>query len=502
MATKKREFNFGIKKPDVQSSAQMPKKTQIQISDRIGAPATERPRAPQSSQIAKPVDIAVEEEGEFNLDILKTDKKDEVNKITGAMLNRVIDAFDRIPRDTPENESKVIINQAIRDQMNIYVSEHSIHLSANDKKAVSVQIINEIFGFGPLTPLLNDDSITEVMVNSKSDIYVERFGKVQRVDLEFRDDNHVNHIIDKIITPLGRRIDESSPMVDARLPDGSRVNIIIPPLAISGPTITIRKFETEPFTPYDLIASGSLNRDMMLFLKSCIEGKINIIISGGTGSGKTTLLNVLSSYIGNTERIVTIEDAAELQLQQPHVVSLESRPANIAGKGAISIKDLVSNALRMNPSRIVVGEVRGEETLDMLQSMNTGHDGSMTTAHANTPRDLISRLEVMILMGGIDIPSRAIRQQISSAINLVVQVNKLPDGSRKIDKITEITGMEGESVSMQDIFKFERDGYSDKGIIRGRHVATGLVPTFLDKIKNNMAHVPADIFRSNLNVRG
>lgn len=431
----------------------------------------------------------------YHLELPSADKSEEVNKITVSMLDRVIDAFDDIPADTPVKEARGIISQTIKSLIGSHMEEHGIHLSANDKNVVRGQIMDELFGFGPLTPLLENDNITEVMVNASDDIYVESGGKIVHTPLEFRDDDHVIHTIDKIITPLGRRLDESSPMVDARLPDGSRVNAIIPPLAINGPAITIRKFSKEAFGVQDLIAVGTVTRDMMIFLEGAIKGKVNMIISGGTGSGKTTLLNVLSGYIGNTERIVTIEDAAELQLQQPHVITLESRPKNVEGKGEITIQDLMVNTLRMNPSRIIVGEVRGREALDMLQSMNTGHDGSMTSAHANSPRDLMSRLEVMVLMGGYDIPTQAIRQQIASAVDLVVQVNKYPDGTRKVDKITEITGMEGDMVTMQDIFEYKRDGYDDKGRVRGKHVATGIVPNFMDKIKNNNGYVPAEVFR-------
>lgn len=431
------------------------------------------------------------------LNIILPDKKDQVNQITGSMVDRVIDAFDDIPPDTPESESKMIISQAIKSLIGPHMNEKNIYLSSHDQQVVHTNIMDELFGFGPLTPLLDDDNITEIMVNAVDDIYVESGGSIRHTPLEFRDEAHVLHTIDKIITPLGRRIDESSPMVDARLPDGSRVNAIIPPLAIRGPSITIRKFSADPIGVEDLVRFGTLNREMVTFLEGCIIGKVNIVISGGTGSGKTTLLNVLSGFIGQAERIVTIEDAAELQLQQPHIISLESRPNNIEGKGGVTIQDLVVNALRMNPSRIIVGEVRGGETLDMLQSMNTGHDGSMTSAHANTPRDLVSRLEVLVMMGGYDIPTAAIRQQIASAVDLIVQVNKFPDGSRKIDKISEITGMEGETVTMQDIFEFRREGYSDTGKVVGKHVATGIIPEFMDKITNNNGSVPASVFRHN-----
>lgn len=344
-------------------------------------------------------------------------------------------------------------------------------------------MMDEIFGFGPITKLLEDPNVTEVMVNGPQRIFMEIRGKVHRAQVSFRDDRHVYHIIDKIIAPLGRRVDESSPMVDARLPDGSRVNIIIPPLSLVGPTITIRKFSIDPFTLDDLITFGTLNLEMASFFRACVRGRLNIIISGGTGSGKTTLLNVLSGFIPHDERIITIEDAAELQLQQEHVISLESRPANIEGKGQIKIRDLVVNSLRMRPDRIIVGEVRSDETLDMLQAMNTGHDGSITTIHANTPRDSLARMETLVHFGGAELPTKAIREQISSALQLVIQVSRFPDGSRKISKVSEITGMEGDVITLQDIFVYHQDGVDLKGNVVGRHVATGVVPTFMDNLK-------------------
>ncbi len=341
-------------------------------------------------------------------------------------------------------------------------------------------------GYGPLEILLNDESISEIMVNGPHQVYIERAGKLELSDVIFKDNEHVMNIIDRIVSSIGRHIDEASPMVDARLLDGSRVNAVIPPLSLVGPVITIRKFSKKPMTAQDLLRYGSVSMKMLSFLESCVRGKLNIIVSGGTGSGKTTLLNVLSAFIPETDRIVTIEDAAELQLRQRHVITLESRPANLEGKGQISIRDLVRNALRMRPDRIVVGEVRSGETLDMLQAMNTGHDGSLTTAHANNPRDLLSRLETMVLMAGMDLPIKAIREQVSSAIDIIVQQSRMRDGTRKIINISEVLGMEGDKITMQEIFLYETDGQMDANAkFKGKYRATGVRPHCAEKIKNN-----------------
>lgn len=356
------------------------------------------------------------------------------------------------------------------------------------------EVVDEVLGFGPIEPLLQDDTISEVMVNSASQVYVERKGKLTLTDVQFRDDAHVLHIIEKIVAPLGRRIDESSPMVDARLPDGSRVNAIIPPLALKGPCLTIRKFAKNPLTVTDLIHFGALTPEMAELLRVCVEGKLNIVVSGGTGSGKTTTLNILSAFIPEGERIVTIEDAAELQLRQNHVVTLETRPANIEGKGAVTMRDLVKNSLRMRPDRIVVGEVRSGEALDMLQAMNTGHDGSLTTGHANSPRDMLSRLETMVLMAGMDLPVRAIRDQIAAAVDLIVQQSRLRDGSRRITHLTEVQGMEGDVITMQDIFIFEQLGQDSAGKIVGRFRPTGIRPKFLEKLAANGIYLANETF--------
>lgn len=350
------------------------------------------------------------------------------------------------------------------------------------KNKLIVEIQDETIGLGPLEPLLKDENITEIMVNGPSQVYVERSGKIELSGVKFRDNNHVLNIIDRIISPLGRRCDESTPMVDARLQDGSRVNAIIPPVSLVGPTITIRKFSKTPLVIGDLIRFNSLSYQMSSFLEACVKGKANMIVFGGTGSGKTTLLNTLSGFIPENERIVTIEDAAELQLKQPHTITLESRPANVEGTGAITIRDLVKNALRMRPDRIVVGEVRSGEALDMLQAMNTGHDGSLTTAHANTTRDLLARLETMVLMAGMGLPSKAIREQISSAFNIIVQQSRLRDGSRKVTAISEVLGMEGDTIILQDIFVYKQDGFDAGGNIRGSFVPTGIRPKILERL--------------------
>ena len=355
-----------------------------------------------------------------------------------------------------------------------------------DREKVATQLFNDIMGYGPIEELVQNPAYSEIMVNGPDNVYVEEKGKLRLTDIKFRDEEHLMNIINRIVSNIGRHVDEASPMVDARLADGSRVNAIIPPLSLVGPVLTIRKFGKKPITAQQLLQFGSMTPDMLHFLEACVKGKLNIVVAGGTGSGKTTLLNVLSSYIPEDERIVTIEDAAEVQLKQNHVITLEARPANLEGKGAVTIRNLVKNALRMRPDRIIVGEVRSEETLDMLQAMNTGHDGSLTTTHANSPRDTVARLETMVLMSGMELPLRAIRDQISSAIDLIVQQSRLRDGTRKITSITEIIGMEGDVVSMQDLFVYETDGTVDaSGKFVGKFRATGVRPNCLEKIKGN-----------------
>ncbi len=422
-------------------------------------------------------------------------KKKEFEDVVETALSRAIDTLIFNPQMTDPVVKRQILDQIIK-LINTVLEERKSHLSLVDKQKAAYEVMDEIFGYGPITPLLNDPTVTEVMVNGPQQIYVERSGKIERTDKSFRDDRHILHIIDKIIAPLGRRVDESSPMVDARLPDGSRVNVIIPPLAIKGPTITIRKFSVNPYTLEDLISFGTLNQDLGKLLEACVRGRINIIISGGTGSGKTTFLNVLSSFIPHNERIITIEDAAEITLRQEHVVTLESRPANIEGKGQVTIRDLVVNSLRMRPDRIAVGEVRSGEALDMLQAMNTGHDGSLTTIHANSTRDSLSRLETMVMMSGLELPSRAIREQIASAIDLIIQTARYNDGTRKVVKVTEVTGMESDVITLQDLYVFRQDGLDEHGRVLGKHVPTGIVPTFLDKLKARGAVIPISVFKA------
>jgi len=385
------------------------------------------------------------------------------------------------------------VRKTIQDLFEQILTEENIVLSRPERARLFEQIAAEILGFGPLQPLLEDETITEIMVNGAKNIYIERKGKIHRVPVTFENNDHVLRIIDRIVAPLGRRIDEASPYVDARLPDGSRVNAVIPPISLVGPALTIRKFSRNPITVDQLVQFGSITPESLQFLKACVESRLNVVISGGTGSGKTTLLNILSSFIPADERIVTIENAAELQLRQEHVVTLESRPPNIENRGEITIRQLVINSLRMRPDRVIVGEIRDEAALDMLQAMNTGHDGSMTTLHSNGPRDTLSRLETMTLMAGMDLPSRAIREQISSAIDLIVHQSRMRDGTRKVTYITEVSGMEGEVITLTDLFVFEQTGIED-GRVVGRLRPTGLRPKFMDKIEGSGIHLPPSIF--------
>ncbi|MGD2080671.1 MAG: CpaF family protein [Nitrospirota bacterium] len=408
-------------------------------------------------------------------------------KIHRKLLDRLdLSNVDMIESDMFRNEVGRVVEALI--------AEEKMPLSQAERESLVTDIQHETFGLGPLEVLLADPDISDILVNRYNQIYIEKFGKLQNVDLAFRDDAHLMQIIDRIVSKVGRRVDESSPYVDARLPDGSRVNAIIPPLSLDGPVLSIRRFGLTPLKMNDIVAFGSLNKEIMTILQGCVKARLNLLISGGTGTGKTTLLNILSEYVPVTERIVTIEDSAELQLKQDHVVRLETRPPNIEGKGQITQRDLVRNTLRMRPDRIIVGEVRGGEALDMLQAMNTGHDGSLSTIHANSARDALSRLETMVLMAGMDLPERAIREQIASAVHVVLQLARLSDGSRKVVNVSEITGMEGSTIVMQDIFFFEREGVGPDGKVLGRFRPSGVRPSFAKKLKVMGVEMPPGLF--------
>ena len=415
--------------------------------------------------------------------------RESLREVKFRIQSRVIQDLD--PKLDLANQ--VEVRRQIEEIFGRVIDEEGLALTRAERVRMLEQITDEIIGLGPMEPLLRDETVTEIMVNGPRQVYIERAGRLELTNVVFQNDDHVMRIIDRIIAPIGRRIDESSPMVDARLTDGSRVNAIIPPLSLIGPVITVRKFSASPFTVDDLIRFGTSTPEMFDFLRACVEARLNIFVSGGTGSGKTTTLNVLSSFIPNDERIITVEDAAELQLRQEHVVTLESRPPNIEGRGAVPIRELVRNCLRMRPDRIIVGECRGGEALDMLQAMNTGHDGSMSTGHANSPRDMLARLETMVLMAGVDLPLRAIREQVSSAVDLVVQQSRLKDGTRRIVNITEVQGMEGDVIVMQDVFVFEQTGVVE-GKIQGRLRATGIRPKFVEKFEVKGIHLPRGLF--------
>jgi pilus assembly protein CpaF len=410
------------------------------------------------------------------------------------LLNRLnLEALAQSDRARAESEIRTLLGELL--------AEENTPLSLAEREMLFVEVIDDVFGLGPLEPLLRDPSISDILVNTYKHVFVERKGQLEKVAANFQDDRHLMRVIDRIVSQVGRRVDDSSPMVDARLTDGSRVNAIIPPLAVDGPLMSIRRFPAERLKADDLVTLRAMTKPMLDFLSHCVRARLNGLISGGTGAGKTTLLNVLSSFISERERIVTIEDAAELQLHQEHVVRLETRPPNVEGKGAVRQRQLMVNALRMRPDRIVVGEVRGEEALDMLQAMNTGHDGSLTTVHANTPRDALTRVETMIAMGATNLPERAMRQQISSAIQFVVQQTRLADGSRKITSVSEITGMEGDVITMQEIFVFEKMGISQDGKVVGRFRATGVRPKCCERLKASGIHLPADMFEGVTEVR-
>ncbi len=423
----------------------------------------------------------------FDRPIIK--KSQEFWNLESDLHNYLLEELKKFPGQDKETEKRKI------DELTEgFFEQEGTRLTFEEKQEILDYVKDELLAYGPITPLLENPLISEVMVNNYDEVYYEKNGKVYKSHIHFMDNLHVMRVIEKMVSPIGRRIDESSPMVDARLPDGSRVNAIIPPLALKGPSLTIRKFSDTPFTIKDLIHFGTINEMMAEFLEVCVKSSLNIFISGGTGSGKTSTLNVLSSFIPNTERIVTIEDAAELKLHQEHIVALESRPPNIEGKGQITIRDLVRNSLRMRPDRIVVGEVRGAEALDMLQAMNTGHDGSLSTGHANSPRDILSRLETMVLMAGFDLPVRAIREQIASALDLIVHQARLKDGTRKITHITEVLGMEGDTIVLQNLYVFKETGFTSDGRIEGRFISTGIRPKFTEQLELNGHKIPASWF--------
>jgi pilus assembly protein CpaF len=415
-------------------------------------------------------------------------REDLLRNVMLRLQAEIISAFDSLLEGTPE-----AIKEKIAGMVDRVIDLHGFAVTRDERLRLIDQMANDVTGFGPLEPLLKDESITEVMVNGPSHVYIERHGKIERIDSVFLNDEHVLRVIERIITPLGRRIDESSPRVDARLPDGSRVNAIIEPLSLVGPVITVRKFAAKPFTVEDLISFGTATPEMFDFLRACVEAKLNLFVSGGTGSGKTTTLNVISSFIPNDERIVTIEDAAELQLRQEHVITLESRPPNLEGEGEITIRNLLRNAMHMRPDRIIVGECRAGEALDMLQAMTTGHDGSLSTGHANSPKDMLRRLETMVLMTGYQMPLRAIREQIASAVDLIVHTARLKDGTRKIVNITEVYGIEDDEILTHDVFAFQQTGIND-GKIEGALAPTGIRPTFMGQFERNGVKLPADEF--------
>jgi pilus assembly protein CpaF len=422
---------------------------------------------------------------------VKTSNLDVYQSLKAKIHRKLIERLDFTNIDLIEKD---LLSREIGRIVETLVTEESTPLSSTERESLIIDILHETFGLGPIEPLLYDPDISDILVNRYNQIYIEKLGKLSKVDLNFRDDNHLLQIIDRIVSKIGRRVDESSPYVDARLPDGSRVNAIIPPLALDGPVLSIRRFGVDPLKMSDILAFGSLSQNMAKILEGCVKMRLNVLISGGTGTGKTTLLNILSEFIPDNERIITIEDSAELQLKQDHVVRLETRPPNIEGKGEVTQRDLVRNSLRMRPDRIIVGEVRGGEALDMLQAMNTGHDGSLSTLHANTARDALARLETMVLMAGMDLPERAIREQISSAINVVVHLSRLADGTRKIVNISEITGMEGNTIVMQDIFIFEKKGIDHDGRVLGDFLPTGVRPWFVQKLRVSGFDIPAHIF--------
>ena len=425
--------------------------------------------------------------------LARTTDTDRMTSVRDQIQARLIDVLGPLLYDSRVNEAE--LESMVQDRLRELLNEEGVQLSPPEKVQISKQISDIVLGLGPLEEFTDDPTVTEIMVNGSDKIYVERNGRLEFTGARFHNDEQLRRTIDKIVSKVGRRIDESSPYVDARLPDGSRVNAVIPPLALDGPALTIRRFSAEPYKTDDLVTFGTVSGSVAEFLNACVRGRVSVLVSGGTGAGKTTTLNVLSSYIPDDERILTIEDAAELKLQQPHVVRLESRPPNIEGKGQVAIRDLVRNALRMRPDRIIVGEVRGGETIDMLQAMNTGHDGSICTIHANSPRDVLSRLETMTLMAGMELTVRAIREQIASAIDLIVHQERMKDGTRRITHVSEVVGMEGDIITLQDIFLFDfKAGVDGQGKVLGTLQPTGLRPAFLEKLQDRGISVPPALF--------
>ncbi len=426
------------------------------------------------------------------------DRKALYQRVKSEVHRRLI---DRLDFDQIRDEDLDEVKRQVRPMISSLIGAEAAPLNSQERSAMAEEILDEVFGFGPLEPLLKDQEISDILVNNYNEIYAEKRGKLEKSTISFRDNNHLLQIIDRIVSRIGRRIDETSPMVDARLPDGSRVNAIIPPLALDGPVLSIRRFGANPLRLDDLLNYGALTPQMIEFLEGAVRSRLNIIISGGTGSGKTTLLNALSSFIPHTERIITIEDSAELLLQQPHVVRLETRPPNIEGHGRITQRDLLFNSLRMRPDRIILGEVRGAEALDMLQAMNTGHEGSLTTIHANSPRDGLSRIEMMVSMSGFEIPMKVVRQQISSAIDLVIQASRLIDGKRRVISVSEVVGMEGEVVTMQEVFQFKQETVTNRGQVLGSFVATGIRPRCLGRFEAAGIRPSAGLFQPGTQLR-
>ncbi len=471
---------FGKRSPGSAPNATVPPPPTTPPNGNAGNTATPPPKKPlPASRTSAPVRPA-----------MAMGKIEQFNALKMRLHRKLIDQLD-LSRMVGEED---VLRQQVKELVTQLADQENTLLNYNERQRLVSEVLDETFGLGPLEVLLTDNSISDIMVNGPKQVYVEKGGRLTLTEVQFRDNAHLMHVIDKIVSGVGRRCDETCPLVDARLKDGSRVNAVIPPLAIDGASMSIRRFGADPLTWEDYVNFKSCTPEIRDFLRACVEGHLNIIVVGGTGSGKTTLLNNLSSFIPETERIVTIEDAAELQLRQPHVVRMETRPANIEGKGRIAIRDLLINSLRMRPDRIVVGECRGPETLDMLQAMNTGHDGSLTTLHANSTRDCVSRVETMVMMAGFDLPVRAIRQQFASAVNIIISAQRLTGGPRKIVSITEVTGMEGEIVTMQDIFQFEQVGIDEKGRAMGQFVATGIRPSFLERIKACGANIDPALF--------